>query len=476
MIFNSLAFAVFFMVVLFVHHLPLPWRVKKLNLMFASYLFYAAWNPPFLALLWVSTVVDWAVAQRMARASTDARRRALLMISLCWNLGALGFFKYANFLVDDVTQLLAMVGVVYHPTMPDIILPLGISFYTFQSLSYTIDVYLEKIKPWPSLLDYALFLAFFPRMVAGPIMRAAFFLPQCLQPRPVTASQFGWGFTLLVLGLFEKVVLADGILAPVADFVFAPGTRLQFVDAWTGTFAVSGQIFFDFAGYSTCAMGSGLCLGFLVPENFRFPYAAVGFSDFWRRWHISFSRWILDYIFMPLQMKWREWRTWGTAAALLMTFLASGIWHGAAWTFVFWGALHGFYLVAELLYRKWTHNVKFLQRNWVCVAGCLSTFVLISIAWMPFRARDFDAALAMLRIMMMPADAMGACLLDWCLVARVVLIMTGTLWMQWRLRNSSVEMQAERLPWWLRAVLVAAMIVALFTSPGEDRAFVYFQF
>src|SRR6185312_1290093 len=220
MVFNSLTFVVFFAVVLAVHSLPLPWGLKKLNLLLASYLFYAAWNPPFILLLWASTVVDWLVARQIHRQETHARRKAWLIVSLVVNLGFLGFFKYGTFVLGNWYALMNAVGVHYRQPEWNILLPVGISFYTFHSMSYTLDIYWRRVEPIPKLFDFALFVAFFTQLVAGPILRTADLVPQFATPRRADAAQFGWGLALMTLGLFEKVVLADGAFAPAADTVF----------------------------------------------------------------------------------------------------------------------------------------------------------------------------------------------------------------------------------------------------------------
>ena len=289
MIFNSLTFLVFFAIVMALHYAPFfSWHQKKINLMIASYLFYAAWNPPFVILLWVSTVVDWWAAQWMVRAKRERTRKAWMLTSVIVNLGMLGYFKYGGFLMDNFVSVAASLGIIYHPPGWDIILPVGISFYTFATLSYTLDVYLRRSAPAGSFLNYALFVTFFPHLVAGPIMRPTELVPQFEKPRQARPNQIFFGLALLTLGLFQKVVLADGFLAPVVEAVYdAHGKVPGMLDSWVATLAFAGQIFCDFAGYSTSAIGVALCLGFAMPDNFRFPYGAVGFSDFWRRWHIT---------------------------------------------------------------------------------------------------------------------------------------------------------------------------------------------
>lgn len=306
MLFNSYTFLLFFAIVLVATRAIGNWRARKAFLLVASYLFYAAWNPAFVVLLWISTLIDWFVARRLATASTPPLRKVLVAISLTANLGMLSYFKYGGFLLENVNALFAAGGLALHWTDPGIILPVGISFYTFQTLSYSLDVYRGRLRPARSFLDYALYVTFFPQLVAGPIVRAAEFLPQCERPLKGSARQLGWGLCLFTIGLFAKVVIADGLLAPVVEDVFGNAQQMGFVGAWIGAIAFGLQIFHDFFGYSTCAIGVALCLGFEIPDNFRFPYAACGFSDFWRRWHISLSSWLRDYLYIPLGETARE--------------------------------------------------------------------------------------------------------------------------------------------------------------------------
>ncbi|MCP5039707.1 MAG: MBOAT family protein, partial [bacterium] len=397
MLFNSFSFVVFFAVVLLLHRLPLPWTWKKSQLVFASYLFYMAWNPPFVVLLWISTVVDWVVGRRLHETEERGARRRLLFVSLGVNFGLLGYFKYAGFVLENFVWLVQQIGIDYTPAPPDIILPLGISFYTFQTLSYTFSIYRREGRPADSFVDFALFVTFFPQLVAGPIVRATDFLVQLVEPVQANARQFGWGLALLNFGIFQKVVLSDTLLAPVADTVFAAARRAGTLDAWIGALAFAGQIFFDFGGYSACAIGAALCLGFVLPENFRCPYASVGFSDFWRRWHISLSTWLRDYLYISLGGNRRgSARTYMNLAA---TMLLGGLWHGASWNFVVWGGLHGFYLIAERLLRgffagaRWVAGIPFQL-----IAGAL-TFVLVTITWVFCRAETLADSWRLVRTM-----------------------------------------------------------------------------
>ena len=474
MLFNSLTFIQFFAIVLLVHQLPFSWRTKKFNLLVASYLFYAAWNPPFVILIWISTLVDWYVVKGLRGAHSRAARRALLLTSLGCNLGLLGFFKYGGFVLENFVLLASAFGIDYQPAKPDIILPVGISFYTFQTLSYTLDVYRGQSRPWESFLDFALFVTFFPQLVAGPIVRAVDFLPQCITPRKATRQQLSWGFSLLALGLFEKVALADGLLAPIADKVYLMPLDAGFRDAWMGTLAFSGQIFCDFAGYSTCAIGVALCLGFGIPDNFRFPYGAIGFSDFWRRWHISLSTWLRDYLYIALGGN-RHGRA-RTLMNLAATMLLGGLWHGANWTFVAWGGLHGAYLVLErVLEQRLGHYAVWGRRPARVFLGLL-TYICVCVAWVFFRARDFAGARLLLGRMfgLSAGPAWRLVKTNECLM--ILALTAAILTLHGLMRNTMLEAAADRLPWWLRSVAIALMLIAIITMSGDERAFIYFQF
>ncbi len=474
MLFNSLTFLVFFAVVLTLHHTVSSWRAQKSILLVASYLFYAAWNPPFVILLWVSTWVDWHVAKGLAVQEAPAKRRGLLMVSLAVNLGLLGFFKYGEFLLENFVALMHLAGIPFEAAAPSIVLPVGISFYTFQTLSYTLDVYFKKTERCQSFLDFALYVTFFPQLVAGPIVRSTDFLPQCVEPKRATRDQFGWGLYFITLGLFQKVVLADGLLASAADSVFGhKGESLFVADAWLGVLAFSAQIFCDFAGYSTTAIGAALCLGFILPDNFRSPYAAVGFSDFWRRWHISLSSWLRDYLYIPLGGSRHS--TGRTLFNLMFTMFLGGLWHGASWTFVVWGLLHGAFLVIEHLLRQF-----FSAAAWVKTAAGrfilgLLTFLLVSIAWVFFRAADFPAAWALLQSLFAVSGG-GAQILSTLEILQVSVVVTALLGTHWYLHEKRLEHAMQELPAWWVVTIWSSMLFALIMMQGGANAFIYFQF
>jgi len=483
MVFNSYTFIAFFIIILILHNLPLSWRVKKINLLLASYIFYAAWNPPFILLLWLSTVVDFFVGRALYTQENVTKKRLLLVLSLIGNLGMLCFFKYGTFLLENFVSLVNLIGIEFSPAEPNIILPAGISFYTFTTLCYTIDMYQKRSAPVKSMLDFSLFVTFFPHLVAGPIVRPPQLVPQFETPRSATTKQMFDGLMLLTLGLFMKVVLADGQLAGTANDVFGATGALPTLDTWMGVLAFSGQIFFDFAGYSTCAIGVALCLGFVLPENFKYPYAAIGFSDFWRRWHITLSAWLRDYLYIPLGGNRKgEGKTY---INLMITMLLGGLWHGASWTFVVWGGLHGFYLwVEKFIKDKWNGNKDAPD---VSVAGvtasssstafiyALFTFFLVNVTWVFFRATTFTQAWTMLGSMFgIVGEATP--LLTTLAIIKICVIIPLMVLAHWWMRNSSVLQLAYKIPWWVLTIAWTLMLLALALSQESSSSFIYFQF
>src|SRR6184192_2160387 len=473
MLFNSLTFVVFFAVVVSVYWSMRSWNARKYFLVVASYVFYGAWNPPFAALLFSTTAMDFWLGRRIATAKGRRSRRVWLVGSVCMNLSMLGFFKYGNFLLQNFQWLLARIGIIYQPPHLDILLPVGISFYTFHSLSYTLDIYRGVLQPTKSLRDFVLAVSFFPQLVAGPIVRAGDFLPQLVTPPGLRAGQFLWGLLLMTLGLFEKIVLADTMLSGSADRIFGYAGPLAALDSWLGVMAFAGQIFFDFAGYSTCAMGAALCLGFHLKDNFRFPYAAIGFSDFWRRWHISLSTFLRDYLYIPLGGN--QVRPFHAAFNLVIVMFLGGLWHGAAWTFVVWGLLHGSYLVIEhasralIGERAWTENfaVKLLLG--------LVTYGAVCLAWVFFRASDFTIATRMLGGMF-GGHPHGDAILATREMLEIGLVTACMILVHSSLRDINVETAVTRLPRWVVTSAWALMACAIILTQGSSNAFIYFQF
>ena len=471
MAFNSLIFLIFFAIVLGLHSLPLQWHAKKTNLLLASYVFYAAWNPPFIVLLWISTLTDWFAARRIA-VTVGATKRLYLILSIAVNLGLLGYFKYGGFLEDNLAAVLGAMGVAYAPSGASIILPLGISFYTFQSMSYSLDVYRDKIKPHHSFLDFALYVTFFPQLVAGPILRAGFFLQQLAGENKQRVSQIGWGLAIITVGMFEKVVLADGALAPVVERVYGEATAANGVDAWIGTMAFAGQIFFDFNGYSMIAVGVGKCLGFELPWNFLSPYGAVGFSDFWRRWHITLSSWLRDYLYISLSGN--RAGTVRTLVNLMLTMLLGGLWHGASWLFVLWGGVHGLLLVIERVARQFFVNTDLVRSAATQFGLGIITWLVICLTWVLFRAED-PASAAHLLISMLTLGS-GDQLLRNVEIFTVIGVIASLLATHWFMRNRSFETVFKGLSWQVAGLILGAMLIAIVLSPGEERDFIYFEF
>jgi D-alanyl-lipoteichoic acid acyltransferase DltB (MBOAT superfamily) len=407
----------------------------------------------------------------MAKSDEKSSKKGWLLVSLSTNLGLLSFFKYGGFLLENTQIALAQVGIHYSPPEWSIILPMGISFYTFQTISYTIDVYRKELKPWPHFVDFAMYVTFFPQLVAGPIVRAVDFLPQCLHPRKATAQQLGWGLCLITIGLFEKNVLADALLAPVADEIYNGQGIDSFIGAWVGTLAFSGQIFCDFAGYSSCGIGTGLCLGFVLPDNFRFPYAAIGFSDFWRRWHISLSSWLRDYLYIPLGGN--RHGAFKRSRNLVLTMLLGGLWHGAAWRFIAWGALHGFYLMAEARLTALLGGLPLFRGKAAQICLGILTYALVCVSWVFFRASDFSIAYTV--ISSMCGLGGGEFLMTTRAVVAIAIVVMIVI-LHWGMRLSSVETVMEKLNPVLTVILLTACLLGIILIHGEDRAFIYFQF
>ncbi|HVU16150.1 MAG TPA: MBOAT family O-acyltransferase [Candidatus Didemnitutus sp.] len=473
MLFNSLTFVVFFVVVLGAYWTIPAWNARKNLLLVASYVFYGAWNPPFALLLFATTTLDFLLGARIAHAATPRSRKAWLVFSVAVNLSMLGYFKYGNFLLQNFQWLLARVGVTYVPPHLDIFLPIGISFYTFHSLSYTLDVYRGATQPTRSLRDFLLAVSFFPQLVAGPIVRAADFLPQCDAPRPWNTPRFFWGLMLMTLGMFEKVVLADTLLADTADSVFSYGGPLAILDAWSGVLAFAGQIFFDFSGYSTCAIGAALCLGFQLKDNFLFPYAAIGFSDFWRRWHISLSTFLRDYLYIPLGGN--RVGVGRAAVNLIIVMFLGGLWHGPAWTFVVWGLIHGSCLVIEHFLRAMFGASRLAKSAPAQFLFGAITYAVVCLAWVFFRAADFATATRLLTGMA-GGFPQGDAILTTRAIIEVAAVTFGLVLAHVTLRNTSLENAVTRLPSWLITAVWAVMLSAITLTQGNGHAFIYFQF
>jgi alginate O-acetyltransferase complex protein AlgI len=397
MTFNSAIFCVFILVFAGPYYALRSWRLKKIWLLLGGLVFYGWFNPRYLALVFLSTTIDFLCVGVIARSSNDGRRRAALITSVTMNLGVLATFKYFDFFVANVAGILRAIGVGVTPPTLSLVLPIGISFYTFEAISYAVDVYKRRTTPARSYLDLLLFITFFPHLVSGPIVRARDFLPQLETPRKVTLDAIIPGLQWVVVGYFFKIGVADNLASSV-EHVFAAPESASTTEAWLGTFYFAIQIFGDFAGYTMIARGLAKLMGFDLTPNFDFPYLARGFSDFWKRWHISLSSWLRDYLYISLGGN-RGGR-FATYRNLMLTMLLGGLWHGAAWTFVIWGGLHGTYLVVEHALRS-RNEGKEPPRESVPrdLARIAFTFLLVLIAWVFFRATSVASALAVLRAM-----------------------------------------------------------------------------
>ncbi len=394
MLFNSLEFAVF-MAIVYGLYLVLNHKWQNRMLLVASYIFYGAWNWKFLSLIFISTILDYICGIRIYNSVSMKRKRIFLFLSVFGNLSILGFFKYFNFFAGDLTALINHFGFSIRLNSLNIILPVGISFYTFQTMSYTIDIYRGGLRPTRKFFDFALFVAFFPQLVAGPIERAKNLLPQILSPRTFNVDRFYEGCYLIFWGLFQKVVIADN-LAKIAEPVFN-GWKYKSGEIVLAMYAFAFQIFCDFAGYSNIARGLGKLLGFEIMENFRQPYLSTNPREFWRRWHISLSSWLRDYLYIPLGGSRKGAVI--TRRNILITMLLGGLWHGAAWTFVFWGIYHAFLLMAyrrfEILLEKISppRNI-IVQRLW-WMAKVIFFFHLVCFGWLIFRASSLNQAVSL---------------------------------------------------------------------------------
>ena len=471
MLFNSLSFVAFLIIVLILYYSKIfNWTNKKRMLLLSSYIFYAMWNPPLVILLWISTMVDWTAGKKLAELTNEKKRKLWLMLSLIVNLGFLAFFKYGDFLLENFVSLLNAIGIDFEARPMDIILPMGISFYTFQTMSYTIDMYRGKTERARTFLDFALYVTFFPQLVAGPIVRATDLITQFYEEKKATTQQFLWGTFLLTIGLFQKVVMADTLLSGASDTVFGSKDILHSTDAWIGTLAFSGQIFFDFAGYSTCAIGIALMLGIILPDNFRYPYASIGFSDLWKRWHISLSSWLRDYLYIPLGGNRNG--IIRMYVALMLTMLLGGLWHGAAWTFVIWGALHGIYLVVERQFRG-KINIKHTGLQGLFLA--LLTYTCVNITWVFFRAREFSTAKNMITSMFFMNDG-GAKVLHSFEIIKVAIVIAVLFLCHWLMRNTSMKEAHNKTNPIVFGIFWAILMFLIIIAQGSGEQFIYFQF
>lgn len=472
MLFNTLDYAVFLAIVLALYHV-LSHRAQNTLLLIASYVFYAAWDWRFLGLILLSTVIDYAVGLGLGRSDSPRTRKRLVTLSIVANLGLLGVFKYAGFFTRSFSDLMALLGFDIPSIVIDIALPVGISFYTFQTLSYTIDVYRGRCEPTRRLADFALFVAFFPQLVAGPIERAVNLLPQIFRERTPTRDQVGSGCWLILWGLYKKVVVADN-LAFLVDAVYAPGMTPTNVELVLGTYAFFFQLYCDFSGYTDIARGTARLFGFELVENFNLPVLATSITDFWNRWHMSLGSWIRDYVYIPMGGNRRgELRT---SLNLFTMFLLVGLWHGAAWSFVLWGAWNGVMMAVHRLARRPLTRVQPSGRagilGWLWTRR-LAIFHLNCFSLLLFRATTVEQ-IGTLSVSVFSPPAIGRSL-DWWL-PMAVLIGPLLLMEAWQSRANDHEVVLKQ-PLVVRVVVYAVLMCGIVLLGEEgDVPFVYFQF
>jgi alginate O-acetyltransferase complex protein AlgI len=481
MIFTEFRFFIFFAIVFCVYWALRSNLWRKVWILSVSYLFYGAWDWRFLLLIVGSSVMDYFVGLNMSKAESPKTRRSWLMVSLIVNLSVLGFFKYANFFTDSAVGLFSWLGLPVNSVTLNILLPVGISFYTFQTLSYSIDVYAGRIKPAKSLLDLTTFVAFFPQLVAGPIVRASDFLPQLDVARSFSQVNVRACLTLFMVGFFKKACVSDN-LAPVVDRYFAAPETYDAISGWIGVLSYTTQIYCDFSGYSDMAIACAGLLGYELCENFNFPYFASSITDFWRRWHISLSTWLKDYLYIP--MGGNRGGQLFTYRNLMLTMLLGGLWHGAAWTFVAWGAMHGGALVIHKEWGNWMRRLSVKEGALIAEGketarvkkvspwAVLFTFYWICITWVFFRADSFATAMTVLRSFVL-FQSPGAQQLS----VGILGFLAALLVLHWLTARQVWTQAIAKLPTQLFAVgygFAAAILLTL--VPVGYTAFIYFQF
>jgi alginate O-acetyltransferase complex protein AlgI len=474
MLFCSRQYLLFFGAVFSVYWL-MPWHCSRVWLLLAaSFFFYASWNKWLAGIICVSTVLDYFIARALEACPSPVWRKLLLTLSLAANLGLLVYFKYANFFLQSLGEALGACGASVSLPVLSVILPVGISFYTFEAINYVVDVYRHRVPAERDLSHLMLFITFFPHLVAGPIVRARDFLPQIGRRKRWDWARLQLGTQFFLMGLFKKLAVADR-MALIADPVFANPAAFSSGAVWLATLAYALQIYCDFSGYSDMAVGSAHLLGYKLARNFNLPYLAANVSEFWRRWHVSLSTWLRDYLFIPLGgSRGTEWQT---CRNLLITMTLGGFWHGASWTFVVWGVLHGLLLIAHRCFRTYCERhrrVDILLRTPLgTVLRVALTFLSVCVGWVFFRATTFGIAATILERLVVPHAGLGSPLhlrSFWLTAAVVVLCHALARSATWR--KMPLRLPGPLLGFGYGTVLTAALLLA----PGSGKAFIYFQF
>lgn len=471
---NSFVFLVFVAIVALICQ-RLDRRKQNAFLLVASYYFYGYYDWRFGFLIIGSTALDFLVAKRIFASRDPRRKRLLLLVSVVLNLSALGLFKYFNFFIDSTSTLLRTLGLNPHFPVLQIILPIGISFYTFRTLSYTVDVYRGRLSPADSFVDYALFVSFFPQLLAGPIERASNLLPQFQNRRTVTTPQIVNAFSLIILGYFKKIAIAD-TLAPLVDKCFGSPSTFSSGELLSGMYAFTFQIYGDFSGYSDIARGIALLLGFTTVENFRTPYFSKNVTEFWHRWHISLSSWLRDYLYISLGGNRR-----GKARSyinLMTTMLLGGLWHGAAWTFMVWGAAHGVYLcIHKFLFGK--NRQPLLPSGparWVLDGlKILFTFHVVAFTWIAFKSKDFATLLAYVKGILRFESIFS---IDPAVIFACCMVVVLDVMQVWQAKDTWLLDRKIPLPlrYIVTQILLLSAIAAAIAHANTVTPFIYFQF
>ena len=482
MFFNSIDFAVFLPIVFILYWFLTNKSLKLQNFLIvaASYLFYGWWDWRFLFLIFFSTIVDFTIGRILKSEENPFKRKALVWTSILFNLGFLGFFKYYNFFLDSFINTFSFFGLEINSNSLNIILPVGISFYTFQTLSYTIDVFKGKIEPTKDFIAFSAFVSFFPQLVAGPIERASALLPQFYKKRTFDYLKAVDGMRQILWGLFKKIVIADNC-AEFANLIFNNSADYSGSTLVLGAIFFAFQIYGDFSGYSDIAIGTSRLFGFNLKQNFAFPYFSRDMAEFWRRWHISLSTWFRDYLYIPLGGS--RGATWMKVRNTFIIFIVSGFWHGANWTFIVWGALNAIYFLPLLLTKNNRNNFDIVAkgRNFPSLKelGLISlTFGLTVFAWIFFRANSIDHALSYISAIFTSSlftvpDFAGA-----GRALKTLIIVILFLMIEWQGREGQYAIENWGLKWKapFRKLMYFTLIILIFWFGQNEQQFIYFQF
>ena len=473
MLFPTVQFALFFFAVLLISWSLHRWNgIHKILLLAASYVFYGFWSWNYVPLLFGISLLSGFLAQRIQVSKTQRARKFWIALGIVTCLSTLAYYKYLAFFLTTALNVWAHAG---HPPrirIPEPLLPLGVSFFVFHAISLMMDAYRNKLEQPVQLHDALLYIAFFPQLIAGPILRASTFVPQLQKPRNPEAIRVNRALLLMAAGLFKKVIISNLLATRLVEQVFAAPQTYRQGDVLLATYGYAAQIYCDFSGYTDIAIGCAMLLGYRFPRNFNAPYAATNPQDFWRRWHISLSSWLRDYLYIPLGGS--RGVAWRTGVNLMITMLLGGLWHGAAWTFVIWGALHGFYLIVHRIWNSIGLAPVLRMRKTVVWrwASRLLLFHAVCLGWVFFRAPSFDIAFAMLRRLTIP----GACTLMCIPVALALLIGVTAQFQPLRWRKA-VEFELGRWPAWARGAAFALAIFAIeVLGPSGVAPFIYFRF